>query len=89
MTQQMPPYLDKSYPPQASVHETKNAAHYVQRRCNEHLWNETEEKFHYLYVDIDKYETAERSKCVARFVGKFPNGAGGVHYLYRTRILVG
>ena len=89
MTKKMPPYLDKRYLTQASIHETKNAAHEVQKSRDAHCWNETEEKFHYLYVDIEKYETFERSKCIARFVGKFTNGAGSIHSRYRPSILVG
>ena len=89
MTQQMPPYIDKMYPPQASVHETKNVAHEVQKRRDARCQNETEEKFHDQYVDIEKYETVERIKYVARFVGNFPNGAGSVHNFYRPRRLVG
>ena len=89
MTQKMPPYIDKRYPPQASVHETKNAAHKVQKRRDSGCWNETEEKFHDRYVDIEKYETVERSKCVARFVGKGPNRAGSVHNSYCKMRLVG
>ena len=89
MTQKMPPYLDKWYPPQAFIHETKNAAHEVQKRLDAHCWNETELKFHDWYVDIDKYETVERSECVALFVGEFANGAGSIHNCYRPRRLVG
>ena len=43
---------------------------------------------HYWYVDIEKYETVERSKCVVRFVGKVPNGAGITHNHYGPRRLV-
>ena len=42
MTQQMRPYFDKGYPPQASIHETKNAAREVQKRCDARCWNEIE-----------------------------------------------
>ena len=89
MTQQMPPYLDKRYPPQASVHETNNVAHELQKRLDARCWNETEEKFHDQYVKIEKYQMVERSKCVASFVGKVTNGSGSSHNRYRLRILVG
>ena len=89
LTQQMPLYFDKGYSPYASIHETKNAAREVQKRSDARFWNETEEKIHDGYVDIEKYETFERRKCIARFVGKFPNGAGIIHNHYRPRILVG
>ena len=89
MAQQMPPYFDKGYPPQASINETKNAAREVQKRCVARCWNETEEKFYDRYVDIEKYETVERSELVARFVGKFPNISGIIHNSYLPRRLVG
>ena len=63
----MPPYFDKGYPPQAYIHKTKNAVREVQKRRDARYWNETEEKFDDWYVDIEKYETVERSKRVARF----------------------
>ena len=59
MTQKMPPYLDKRYPPQAFIRETKNAAHEVKKRRDAHFWNETEEKFHDWYVDMEKYKTMD------------------------------
>ena len=89
MTQQMPPYLDRRYPSQASVNETKNASHEVQKRLDERCWNGTKEKFYNLQVDINKYVTFERSECFARFVGKFPNRANGVYNHYRLSIQVG
>ena len=89
MTQQMPPYSDKGYPPYASIHETKNAYHEVKTRRDARCWNETKEKFHDRYVYIEKYEKFERSKCVARFVGKVPNREGRIHNSYRERRLVG
>ena len=59
MIKKIPPYLDKRYPTQESIHETKNAAHEVQKRCDARSWNETEEQLHDRYVEIEKYETAE------------------------------
>ena len=79
MIQKIPPYVDKGYPPQESIHETKNAARKVQKLQDAHFWNETEEKFHDRYVYIEKYETVERSKCVAHFLGKVPNGAVSIN----------
>ena len=52
------------------------------------VWNETEETFHDWCVNIEKYETFERSKIVAHFVCLVPNGAGIIHNSYRPRILV-
>ena len=72
-TQQIPPYSDKGYPPYSSIHETKNAAREVQRHHDARCWNEIEEKIHDWYVDIEKYETVERSKCIAHFVVKVSN----------------
>ena len=89
MTQKMPSYLDKMYPQQAFISETKNAAHEVKKRRDAQFWNETEEKFHDWYVDMEKCETVERSECVALFVGEFANGAGSIHNCYRPRTLVG
>ena len=89
MTQKMPPYSDKGYTPQASIHKTKNSAREVQKRRDARCWNETEEKFHDRYVDIEKYEMVERSKCVARFVVKVTNGTVSIHNRYRPRRLVG
>ena len=85
----MPLYFDNGYPPQAFIHETKNAAREVQKRRDARCWNETEEKFHDWYEDNEKYETAERSKSVAGFVGKVPNGSGSIHNHYCPRRLVG
>ena len=89
MTKKMPPHLDKRYPLQASIHETKNAAHKVQERLDARCQNETEEKFLDRYVDIDKYETIERSECVAHFLGKSPNRVGIIQDYYSIRRLVG
>ena len=89
MTQKMPPYLDKRYPTQASVHETKDAAHEVKKRHDARCWNEIEEKLHDRYVDIETYETVERSECIARFLGTVPNRAGRINNSYRAMILVG
>ena len=89
MTKKMPPYLDKIYPLQTSVHETKNSALEVQKRCDARCQNETEEKSHNWYIDIKKYETVERSKCVAPFVGKVFNGEGSIHNRYCPRRLFG
>ena len=89
MNQKMPPYIDRRYPPQVSIHEIKNAAHEVQKRRDARCWNEIEGKFHYRYVDIDKYETVERIECVARFVGNVPNGSGSIHNRYFPRGLDG
>ena len=85
----MPLYFDNGYPPQAFIHETKNAAREVQKRRDARCWNETEEKFHDRYVDIDNYETVERSECIARFVSKVTNREGSIHNCYRPRRLVG
>ena len=61
----------------------------VQKRCDARCWNETEEKFHDRYVDIEKYETVKRSKYIARFVGTASNRADIIHNYYRPRIFVG
>ena len=89
MIQQIPPYADKGYPPQASIHKTKNSAREVQKCCDARCWNEIEEKLHDRYVDIETYETVERSKCIARFLGTVLNRAGRINNSYRTMILVG
>ena len=56
----MPPYFDKGYPLYESIHKTKNASREVQKCSDACCWNEREEKIHHQYVDIEKYETAER-----------------------------
>ena len=40
----------------------KNAAHGVQEGHDARCWNEIEGKFHGRYVNIETYETVERSK---------------------------
>ena len=89
MTQQTTPYFDKGYPLQASTHETKMQLCKVQKSCDAHCWNETEEKSHDRYVDIEKYKTVERSECVVRFVGKVTKRAGRIHNYYFPRRLIG
>ena len=41
MTQKIPPYFDKGYPPQTYIHEAKNTAREVQKRRDVRFWNET------------------------------------------------
>ena len=59
------------------------------KRRDARFWNKIEETFHDQYVEMDKYETVERSECVARFLGKVTNGAGSIYNYYCPRILVG
>ena len=61
----------------------------VQKRRDNFCWNETEEKFHDRYADIEKYETVEINKCVAHVVCLVPNVAGNIHNCNHLRRLVG